>query len=149
MSTTTNFGAAHLVEHVGLDGGAEIGEQHEGRIAIGGGQLRQELLQHAELGGDGAAVVHVDFVFAGPMERLAIGDFQPREVNAVTAVKVEVAFREIPAHDADEVDGREETGGDGGVTGGPAEQSRVAGLGGFDGVKRGGTDNHYAHNKIK
>ena len=110
-----------------------------------GGQRGQEGFEHAEFGGNCAAVIHVDLVFAGPMKGFAIRDFQSREVNAVAAVKLEVALGKIPAHDADEVDGGEEAGGDGRVAGGATEQARIAGLGGFDGVKGGGTDDQHAH----
>jgi hypothetical protein len=54
------------------------------------GQFRGERLEHAQFGQQRAAVVHVDLVFAGPVEGLARLDLQSRKVNAVLANQPDV-----------------------------------------------------------
>ena len=139
------FWAAHLVEHVALHDRGKIGEQDKRRIAVAGGQGGHEGFEHAKFGCKRTAVVHVHFVLAGPVEGLAGGKFEAGEVNSMMPVKLEVAFGKVGADDAHEIDGGEEAGRDGGVAGRAAEQAGILGLGGLDGVQRGGTDNHYAH----
>jgi len=53
--------------------------------------------------------------------------------------------RKVLAHDADQLHGREETGGDRGVAGRAAEQARVFAPGRFDGIEGGGADNENTH----
>lgn len=54
------------------------------------------------------------------MEGFAGGNLEAFEVHLVAAVELEIFFGKIRADDADEPDGRKETGGDGGVAGGAA-----------------------------
>ena len=79
------------------------------------------------------------------MERLSRRNLQTLEVDAVTAIKSDIALREIVADDANQLDRSEKTGGDGGMAGRTAEQARIFAVSRFDGVKRGGTNNENAH----
>src|SRR5439155_572841 len=84
-------GAAHLVEHLMLEGRRNIGQQHERRLAIRLGQIGGEGFKHAQLGRQRPAVVHIDFVLAGPMEGLSRRQLQSAKVDAMAAVKLDVA----------------------------------------------------------
>ena len=79
------------------------------------------------------------------MERFAGQDLQAGQVNLVPAVKLEVFFRKIVAHDADEFDRAEKARGHGGMAGRTAQQARIFRFGSLDGIQRGGTDNKNAH----
>src|ERR1043166_1282828 len=135
------LGLLHLVEHMHLQRGRDIGEEDERGGLERVGQMRGETFKHAQLSGEGAAVVHVQLVFAGPMEGFAGLDLESVKVDAMAAIELDVALGKVLPDDADELDGSEETGGDGGVTGGTAEEAGVLGMRGFDGVQGGGTDN--------
>ncbi|WP_208734701.1 hypothetical protein, partial [Corallococcus praedator] len=58
---------------------------------------------------------------------------------------VQVGLGEVIADDADHIDGAEEAGADGGVTGGAAEEVGVFFDGGFDGIERDGTYDEDGH----
>ena len=76
---------------------------------------------------------------------LAGQDLQTFEINAAAFVDFEVAARKIVADDSDKVYWAEETGGQGGVAGGAAEQARILALGGLDGIQRGRANNQNTH----
>jgi len=100
-------------------------------------QRGREGLEDAQLSLERAPAVHVFLVFARPVERLAFADLQPVEVDAVPPVELEVAFGEIVANDADQSHGREKARRDRRVTGRSAQQARVFGLWGLDGIQSG------------
>ena len=134
------FGTAHLVEDVVLQRRRDVGQQDEWALAIGLRQARGERFEYAEFGLERAAIVHVQLIFAGPMECFAGRDLQTFEVDLVLFVERDVVLREIFTDDADEFDGREKARGDGGMTGGTAEQARVLRIRGANGIKGCGTD---------
>ena len=138
-------GFVHLVEDVVLERRGDVGEEDEGRLLVLLGKVRGELLEHAQLGGERAAVVHVDLVFAGPVEGLARLDLEARQVDAVLLVERDILLGEILADHAHEVDRGEEAGRDGGVAGRAAEEPGIFGRGGLDGVECGGADDEDAH----
>jgi hypothetical protein len=74
------------------------------------------------------------------MEGLAAELLQPVEIDAVLAIEVNVFARKIIAYRANEVGRGEKTRGHGGVAGGPAKESRIFRVRGFNGIKGGGAD---------
>src|ERR1051326_417180 len=59
--------------------------------------------------------VHVPRVFAGPTESLAVHPLHPSRIDPARIPKIEFRFWKVRAHDADQFDGREETGGERGI----------------------------------
>ena len=118
----------------------DVGQQNERRVLMRLRQHGREGLEHAQLGQQRPAVVHVRLVFAGPVKRFSGQDLEAAQVNFVPAIKLDVFFRKILADNADQFDRREEARGDGGMAGGAAEQARVFPGGSFDGIECGGTD---------
>lgn len=123
-----------------LQGRRDIGQEDERALAIGLRQARGERFEDAEFGFERPAIVHVHFVFAGPMESFAGSDLQAFEIDFVLFVERDVVLWEIFTDDADEFDGSEEARGDGGMAGGTAEQARVLRIRGANGIKGCGTD---------
>src|SRR5258707_428299 len=82
------FGLGHLVEHVGLEGRGDVGQQDERRSLVGGGQMRRKVLEDSQLGQERAAVVHVRFVFAGPVKSLSRFDLESLAINLAPAVEL-------------------------------------------------------------
>ena len=119
------FRAAHLVEHVVLERGRDVRQQDERRVLVRLRQRGREGLEHAQLGQQRAAVVHVHLVFARPMKGFAGQNLQAFEVNFVPAIKLEVFLGKILADHADQFDRAEKARGDGGVAGRAAQQARV------------------------
>src|SRR3989442_15841386 len=90
-----------------------------------------EALEYAQLSGEGAAVVHVQLVFSGPMEGLAGPELEAGEGNSMAAIELDIALGKVLPNDADELDRAEKTRGDGGVAGGNPQQGGGFGMGGF------------------
>jgi hypothetical protein len=79
------------------------------------------------------------------MERFARENLEAFEINLMATEELKVFFGEILTDDADQLHGSKETGRDGGMAGRAAEEPGIFGLGSFNGVQGGGTDNQYAH----
>jgi len=60
-------------------------------------------------------------------------------------IQLDVFFGKILADNADQFDRRKKTRGHGGVAGRAAQQTRIFGFRGLDGIEGGGADNEYAH----
>lgn len=120
-----------------LQGGGDIGQEDKGDIDAIGRKARGESFKDAEFGDERAAIIHIDFVFAGPVEGFAGDDLETFEVDLMFAIEADIIFWEIVADNPDELDGGEKAGGDSGVAGGAAEKARVEGAGGFDGIQGG------------
>jgi hypothetical protein len=83
------------------------------------------------------------------MESFSRLNLQAMEVDAMAAVELHVTLGKIVAHHADQLDRAIKAGGDGRVAGRSAEEAGIFGLGSFDRVEGGGTDNQDAHGKVK
>jgi len=127
---------------VALERRRDVREQDKFGVAVRGRQLRSERFEHAQLGGESAAVVHVQFIFAGPMKRFAGQLLQTLKINAVAVVELDVFLGEILADDADEFYGREKTRRHRRMAAGTAEQPGIFRVRSFDGVQGGGTDDN-------
>src|SRR5436190_18415006 len=113
------------------------------------GQRRRKRFENPQLGQQGAAVVHVELVFAGPVESLAGENLQAVQLNAMPAVELDVSFREIFTDDANKFYRAEKAGGNCRVARGTAEQTRVFGFWGFNRIKGGRTNDQYTHANSK
>lgn len=96
------------------------------------GEVRGKAFEDAELGGECAAVVHVDLVFAGPVEGLAFEDLEAFEIDFVFFVEVQVFAWEVAADNANHFDGSKKAGGNSGVAGAAAEQAGIFRVRRFD-----------------
>src|SRR5256885_1677759 len=99
-------------------------------------RLRQrgsKSFKHAKLGQQRPAIVHVDFVFAGPMKSFPGKNLQPFEVNAMALIKLNVTLRKIIADDSDKFDRAEKTGRNGSMAGRTAQQTGIFRFWRFDG----------------
>ena len=132
-----------------LQTGGDVGQQDEFAVLIGRGQARGEAFKHPQFRRQRPAIIHVDFIFAGPMERFARRDLQSFQINFVFAVKVQVRLGEILPHHAHQPDGREKAGREGRVAGRAAQQARVFRLGSFDGIQGRRANNQDAHFSFK
>src|SRR5258705_476035 len=108
-------------------------------------QYGSESLKDAEFGQQRAAIVHIHFVFAGPMECFAWKNLEALEVDAMAFVKLDVTLGKIIADDSDELNWTEKAGGNGGVTGRTAQQARVFCFGSFNGIEGSRADNQDTH----
>jgi len=79
------------------------------------------------------------------MKGLSGRHLEALQVDAMSSLELNVAFREILADDADELYRPEETRRHSGMDGRPAEKARVFAVGRPDGIQGGGTDNENAH----
>ena len=78
------------------------------------------------------------------MKGFAWKDLQSLKIDPMTLVKLQVTFRKIFTHYADELHWTEETCGHGRMTGRPPQQLGVLRRGSFDRIQRRGTNNQHA-----
>ena len=135
----------HLVEHLQLQIGRDIGQEDEVTRFEMVRKLRGEGLEDIEGDRAGFAGVHVPHVFAGPAEGFPRGTLHAFEVDPALLEEVPVVGREVVAHDSHEIDRGKVTGGDGGVGRGAAEKIETFLDGSFDVVERDGTNNENGH----
>src|SRR5215831_6875544 len=109
------------------------------------GESRVERLEHAQFRQQRLAIVHIQLVFARPMESLAGQNLQTFQVNPMPFVELDVALREIVADNTDQLDRAEKTGRDRRMTGRAAKKAWVFSLRSPDGIQRGRTDNQHTH----
>ena len=112
---------------------------------MSGRQCGRERLEHAQFGQQGAAIVHVYFVLAGPMKGFAGKYLEAGELDSVPLVKLDVRLGKIFSHDADQLYRTEKTGGNGRMAGGAAKQAGIFSGRGFDRIQRSGTNNKDTH----
>ena len=128
-----------------LQRGRDVGQQHKGRVLMSFRQRRSKGFEHSELGEERAAVVHVQFIFPGPMKGLPRENLQSFQVNPMPFVKLYIPPGKIFAHDSHEFDRAEKAGRHGGMAGRTPKEPRIFGFRSLDGVKGGGTDYEDAH----
>ena len=137
---------AELIDHGVLVERVGVGEQvhrRGGFLRLGHGGLPG--FEHIESDRERFAVVHVLHVFARPTKGLAVGEFDPLKVDVPLLEEIEVFDGEVVSHDGDHADRGKETGSDGGVGGGTAEQVLLRGFLRFDIVDGDGTGDEDAH----
>jgi len=110
---------------------------------------RSESLKDTKLGQQRPAIVHVDFVFAGPVKRFAGKNLQAFEINVMALVKLEVTFWKIVADDSDEFDWTEKAGGNRGVAGRTAQQTRIFSFWRFDRIEGSRANNQDTHGCVE
>src|SRR5688572_10855036 len=98
-----------------LESRGDIRQKNVRGLFVGFGEVWIEGFEHAQFGGEGAAIVHVSFVFACPMKGFTGHFLEAVQVNVMLAVEADVLFREIIADNADQINWSEETGSDSGV----------------------------------
>src|SRR5437016_887508 len=108
-------------------------------------QSGRERFKNTQLRQKRPAIVHINLVFAGPMESLAGQNLKTFEINSMPVIKLNVTLGKIVTDHADELDGAEEARGHGGMAGRAAEQTRVFSFRGLDGIEGGRADNEDAH----
>jgi hypothetical protein len=67
------------------------------------------------------------------------------EVDFVASIEREIRRGEVFADDANQSGWGKKAGGDGGMAGGAAEETRIFGVRSFNGIQGGRTDDQYAH----
>jgi hypothetical protein len=123
----------------------DVRQEHIRRPFVELRQMRRELLEHAQFRQQRAAIVHVHFVFARPMECFSGLNLQPRQIHAVLAVQRDITLREIVSDHTHHAHGRKETGRHRGMTGGTSQQTRVRCRWCFNGIKGRRPDDKNAH----
>ena len=108
-------GLGHLVEHVQLQAGRDVGKQHVLGVIVARGQGGREMFKYVELDAAGRARVEVGVVFSRPAKCFAGGDLQPAEVDVAAAKKFDVRLGKILPDNSHEVDVGEKTRADGGI----------------------------------
>ena len=78
-------GRGHLVQHLELQPGMDVAQEHERRRAVRLGDDRPELLEHVQLGVDGLPGVEIEPVLALPAERLAGHGLQTGQIDGAPA----------------------------------------------------------------
>src|SRR5690606_10396831 len=100
----------HLVEHLHLELGVDVGQEDPLGVAEALGQARREGSEHAEPGLERVRGVEVVAVGAGPAEAFAGRLDQTAQVDAALDQEVERVDRVVAADHADELHGREQRG---------------------------------------
>src|SRR6266850_2761803 len=125
----------------------DVGQQNELRGLMRFRQSGGERFENTQFRQKRPAVIHIDLVFARPMEGLAWQNLETFEINPVSLIEPNVTLWKIVTHNADELDRAEEARGHGGMAGRAAEQTRIFCFRCFDGIEGGRTDNEDTHAK--
>src|SRR5438874_6592719 len=104
-----------------LQRGRDVRQENKGRSFVRVGQMRGERFKYAQLRQERASIIHIHFIFAGPVESLSCLDLQTRKIDPVAAIKLKVTLRKILPHDSNEFDRAKKTCRHRRVTGGTAE----------------------------
>src|SRR4051812_40951427 len=119
------FRSLHLIENMRLQGGGYVGQQHKWRFFVNIWQVRRKRFKNPQFGQERLAVIHVHFVFTGPMESFPRLDLQPTQINFMLSVEGKIRFWKVITHHANKFHWSEETRGHGRVAGGTAKELRV------------------------
>ena len=111
---------AHLIEHLELEFGLDVREQHHRTVAVARWQLRAEVREHVELGFERLAAGEVVGVAPRPAEGLAGCPLDARGVHVARLEIGEHAVGKVFADHRDDARLCEQTGCDGAVGGRPA-----------------------------
>src|SRR5690606_22685432 len=103
-------GRVHLVEHLHLELGVDVGQEDPFGVAEALGQARREGREHAESGLERVRGVEVVAIGAGPAEAFAGRLDQTAQVDAALDQEVERVDRVVAADHTDELHGREQRG---------------------------------------
>src|SRR5574341_1225593 len=92
----------HLAQHLELEIGVDVGEEHERRAPDLVAELRPELREHVELGVQGLRLVQVVAVLADPAEGPPLRRLEALDVHAAVREEPHVRLGEVLPHGRDE-----------------------------------------------
>ncbi len=113
----------------------DIRKENKFALAIGFGQLRLEIREDVEVGGERGAVDEVIVITAGPEKRFALGAFEAAEIDGASVENGFVFGGKIFADNADEIHVRKKTGGQREISGRAADRAIHAAERSFHGIK--------------
>ena len=136
-----------LVQNMVLEIGSDVRQKNKGGIVVFLRQCGREMLEDIERDGQRLAGIHVPHVFAGPTEGLTGNDLKTLQIDAAIAKEVDVLFREILTHDADQIHRTEIRSGNRTVGSGATQQVFVLSELRFDVIQPNGTNDKNGHRR--
>src|SRR6266508_3589570 len=94
--------ARHLVEHMSLQRGCDVGQQNEIGLTIRVWQHRFEIFKYIQRDGARLARIQVPGVFAGPAESFSIRPLHTFAVDLAQFPKLKFRFGKIAAYNSDQ-----------------------------------------------
>ena len=130
-----------------LEIGSDVRQKNKGGIVVFLRQCGREMLEDIERDGQRLAGIHVPHVFAGPTEGLTRNDLKTLQIDAPIAKEVDVLFREILTHDADQIHRTKIRSGNRTVGSGATQQVFVLSELRFDVIQANGTNDKNGHRR--
>src|SRR5262245_60675741 len=97
--------------------------------------MRRETFENTKFGREGAPVIHIHFVLAGPMKGLSFDDLQSLEIDLMLFIEIQIFFREIISDHPNHFYWSKKTCSNGCMAGASAEKSWVFRIRCFDRIK--------------
>lgn len=110
-----------LIQYALLKNGIDIGQENIRSVAMSRAQLWIEVLKNIERGGESLRFVQVRIIRAHPVKGFALRDLDAVHIDLASGEPIQVRFREVFSHDADDVDGSVKGRGHGEVVDGPSK----------------------------